>query len=101
MITKIIKVYGGTLFFFAAQELGDATQWYRIAQLSNLGPDPILPRGVPTVLYIPQRDRTKRGGVYRGGRAPSVYVPPNDSLLGYNDGVPLLGFSDNVPLVGD
>ena len=51
---------GGNLYQIAAAELGDATQWIRIAQLNNLS-DPIL-QGVIT-LQIPNRDPTLGGGL--------------------------------------
>ncbi len=51
---------GGTLFHIAARELGDATQWIRIAQLNNLS-DPLL-RGVVT-LTLPDRDPNAGGGI--------------------------------------
>lgn len=57
---RIIIVAGDNLFRLAASELGDATQWIRIAQLNNLS-DPIL-TGVKTLL-IPDRDRNAGGGI--------------------------------------
>lgn len=33
---KTIRVAGGNLFVLAAQYLGDATQWNRIAQLNDM-----------------------------------------------------------------
>lgn len=57
---KTITVVGGDLFHIAAAELGDATQWIRIAQLNNLV-DPFL-YGLVT-LQIPDRDPSAGGGV--------------------------------------
>jgi len=49
---RTITVAGGTLFRIAAEQLGDATQWQRIAELNGLT-DPVL-TGVMT-LRIPAR----------------------------------------------
>ena len=57
---KTITVAGDNLFRIAAAELGDATQWIRIAELNNLS-DPILV-GVTTLL-IPDIDRGAGGGI--------------------------------------
>ena len=51
---------GGNLFRLAAEQLGDATQWIRIAQLNRLS-DPIL-SGVVT-LRLPVADPTAGGGI--------------------------------------
>jgi nucleoid-associated protein YgaU len=51
---------GGNLFQIAAQLLGDATQWLRIAQLNNLT-DPVI-TGVVT-LSIPPVDPSAGGGI--------------------------------------
>jgi hypothetical protein len=47
-----MTVVGGNLFQLAAGELGDATQWIRIAQLNNI-PDPFFSDTL--VLLIPER----------------------------------------------
>ena len=57
---KTISVAGGNLFQIAAQYLGDASQWLRIAQLNGLS-DPIL-SGVVT-LTIPNTDQNAGGGI--------------------------------------
>lgn len=57
---KSITVAGSTLFRIAADELGDATQWIRIAQLNRIS-DPMLV-GV-TTLVIPDRDPNAGGGI--------------------------------------
>jgi nucleoid-associated protein YgaU len=45
---KAITVAGDNLFRIAAAELGDATQWIRIAELNQIS-DPLL-KGVVTLL---------------------------------------------------
>ena len=57
---RTITVAGGDLFRIAARELGDATQWIRIAQLNGIS-DPML-EGVVT-LMIPDVDPNAGGGV--------------------------------------
>ena len=57
---KTLVIAGGNLFQIAATELGDATQWIRIAQLNDLS-DPML-NGVTTLL-IPDADPNAGGGV--------------------------------------
>ena len=51
---------GGNLFRIAAEQLNDATQWIRIAQLNHLA-DPFL-TGLVT-LRLPPIDPTSGGGV--------------------------------------
>jgi hypothetical protein len=57
---RSLTVAGGNLFAIAAQQLGDATQWIRIAQLNKLS-DPML-SGVTTLL-IPPVDAKDTGGI--------------------------------------
>jgi hypothetical protein len=57
---QTLTVAGGNLFRIAAEQLGDATQWIRIAQLNGLS-DPML-SGVVT-LRIPARDPAAGGGI--------------------------------------
>jgi nucleoid-associated protein YgaU len=57
---KTIIVAGGNLFRIAGEQLGDATQWIRIAELNNIS-DPML-AGVTTLL-IPDIDRSAGGGI--------------------------------------
>ncbi len=57
---RTIMQAGGTLFHVAAAELGDATQWLRIARLNGLD-DPVL-EGIVT-LKLPARDETAGGGI--------------------------------------
>lgn len=51
---------GGNLFRIAAEQLGDATQWVRIAALNNLS-DPML-QGLVTI-ELPDVDPTAVGGI--------------------------------------
>jgi LysM domain len=57
---KRITIAGDNLFHIAAQQLGDATQWIRIAELNSLS-DPML-TGVIELL-IPDIDSTAGGGI--------------------------------------
>lgn len=57
---RVVTVVGGNLFRIAAEQLGDATQWIRIAQLNKLS-DPML-SGVVTLL-IPENDPNAGGGI--------------------------------------
>ena len=57
---KVITVAGDNLFRIAAEQLGDATQWIRIAQLNNLS-DPMLTE--VNTLLIPEVDTTAGGGI--------------------------------------
>lgn len=57
---KTMTVVGNNLFRIAAEQLIDATQWIRIAELNNLS-DPML-TGVITLL-IPNVDRNAGGGI--------------------------------------
>jgi nucleoid-associated protein YgaU len=57
---RTITVNGGNLFQLAAQQLGDATQWIRIAQANGLD-DPML-SGLQT-LKIPPRNAAAGGGI--------------------------------------
>ena len=55
-----LQLAGGNLFRIAAEHLGDATQWIRIAQLNAIA-DPML-SGLVT-LRIPDPDPTAGGGI--------------------------------------
>jgi hypothetical protein len=57
---QTITITGGNLFQIAATELGDATQWIRIAQLNNIS-DPML-IGI-VLLTIPDIDSDAGGGI--------------------------------------
>jgi hypothetical protein len=57
---QTLTTAGGNLFAIAASQLGDATQWVRIAALNNLS-DPFL-QGVVT-LTLPDVDPTAGGGI--------------------------------------
>jgi hypothetical protein len=56
----MITVAGGNLFRIAAEQLADATQWIRIAELNNVS-DPML-TGVITLL-IPNVNSEAGGGI--------------------------------------
>lgn len=58
---KTLTVAGGDLYRIALDELGDATQWTRIATLNGLI-DPVL-TGIVT-LKIPEINPDAGGGVY-------------------------------------
>ena len=60
---RTILIAGSNLFTVAAQELGDATQWFRIATVNGLT-DPML-YGLVT-LQIPDIDTTQTGGLSSG-----------------------------------
>lgn len=58
--TPTLTVAGANLMRLAAQLWGDATQWYRIAQLNGL--DDFIVAGVAT-LQLPGRAGVSNGGV--------------------------------------
>ena len=58
----VLVVVGGDLFRIALQQLGDATQWNRIAALNGLK-DPVL-TGL-TTLQLPAVDPSAGGGIAR------------------------------------
>ena len=60
---RVVTVAGGDLFRLALEQLGDATQWNRIAALNGLD-DPVL-EGLVT-LRLPERDASAGGGIERG-----------------------------------
>jgi hypothetical protein len=57
----IITVAGGNLFRIAAEQLGDATQWNRIAELNGLY-DPFL-QGITTLTIPPVNSNAGNGGI--------------------------------------
>ncbi len=57
---RTVVVAGTNLFALAAQELGDATQWYRIASLNGIT-DPMI-FGLTTLL-LPDLDSGATGGL--------------------------------------
>ena len=57
---RSITVAGGNLFRIASEQLGDATQWIRIAQLNSIS-DPML-AGV-TILLLPEQNVNDSGGI--------------------------------------
>jgi nucleoid-associated protein YgaU len=58
--TKTFTGADGTLFHIALNELGDALQWYRIAEANGLS-DPMITGTVE--LVIPEADPTTTGGI--------------------------------------
>ena len=66
---KTVTIAGGDLFRLAMEELGDATQWVRIARLNGLE-DPML-TGLNTVL-IPPRGFAATGGIGGDGIAGCI-----------------------------
>lgn len=63
-IDRVVSVAGETLFAIAARELGDATQWDRIARLNGLV-DPFIDEGVE--IRLPPVDATAgNGGILNG-----------------------------------
>ena len=58
---KEITVAGGNLFQIAAKELGDATQWNRIASLNGIT-DPMIV-GVVTLQLPPVNPAAGNGGI--------------------------------------
>jgi len=61
---KTVTIAGGDLFRLAMEELGDATQWVRIARLNGLE-DPML-TGLNTMM-IPPRGLEASGDIGGGG----------------------------------
>lgn len=57
---RTLTTAGGNLFRIAAEQLGDATQWVRIAELNGLT-DPVL-TGL-TTLRIPDFNSAAGGGI--------------------------------------
>jgi hypothetical protein len=57
---KTLTIVGGNLFQLAAQELGDATQWIRIAQRNDIL-DPVI--SGPVSLLIPDPIAYTGGGI--------------------------------------
>jgi hypothetical protein len=58
---KSVTIAGGNLFAVAALELGDATQWNRIARLNGLL-DPMI-TGIVTLLIPPVDANAGNGGI--------------------------------------
>jgi nucleoid-associated protein YgaU len=59
-MNSTITVFSGNLFQIAAQYLGDATQWIRIAELNRLR-DPVIRQQIQLVL--PPTDPSAGGGI--------------------------------------
>jgi hypothetical protein len=75
-IYKVVTVAGGNLYALAAQQLGDATQWNRIAALNGLF-DPMI-TGVMTLRIPPIDTVAGTGGVLGIGylNPPPFIAPP-------------------------
>lgn len=58
---QTVRVTGTTLYRLAAQYLGDATQWVRIAQQNGIA-DPVI-TGDPVDIVIPDKNPAATGGV--------------------------------------
>jgi hypothetical protein len=61
-----MTVVGGDLYRLAAQNYGDATQWYRIAASNGLY-DPVVPG--PIVLVVPNPSMQPTNGGVLGGNS--------------------------------
>lgn len=59
---QTITVAGGNLFQIAAQYLGDASQWNRIAALNGLT-DPMLSNAITTLKLPPVNKAAGNGGI--------------------------------------
>ncbi|HQU04798.1 MAG TPA: hypothetical protein PLT25_08775 [Acidocella sp.] len=59
---QTIQVNGGNLYQIAAQYLGDASQWIRIAIQNGLS-DPFLSASTPITITIPDVNPQATGGV--------------------------------------
>ncbi len=64
-VARTVAVAGGTLYQVAAQYLGDARQWTRIASLNGLY-DPWLPPGVLVLKLPPVSSQAGNGGILGG-----------------------------------
>lgn len=60
--TTSLTTIGGNLFSIALQQLGDATQAIRLAELNNIS-DWFLSDGVVTTLQVPPINPAATGGV--------------------------------------
>ena len=78
---RTVTVAGGNLFRIAAEQLGDATQWVRIAELNALG-DPML-QGLVTLKLPDDRPAAREAAL----AANSVLRTPRLEVLA--NGVPL------------
>ncbi len=58
---RTVTVQNTTLFHVAAAELGDATQWLRLAVMNGIS-DPVI-TGLPVSLSIPDINPALTGGI--------------------------------------
>ncbi|NHN93629.1 hypothetical protein [Acetobacter sicerae] len=63
MTTIHVTATDRSLFHVAAAQLGDATQWWRLAQLNGLADSSLLPFPTPIPLKIPIADSTLTDGL--------------------------------------
>ncbi|AOW47120.1 MULTISPECIES: hypothetical protein [Acetobacter] len=61
--TVKVSAADGTLYHVACRELGDATQWWRIAQLNGLTDPDLSPFTMPVTLTLPTPDQTQNAGI--------------------------------------
>jgi hypothetical protein len=90
---RTINIAGGNLFEIAAQYLGDATHWNRIARLNGLWDFQVT--GI-TTLKIPPVDRSAgNGGIhdYTDVVIAAPATPPVITPVGADAASPLLNFS--------
>ena len=66
MTTVQVTAADRTLYHVAAQYLGDATQWWRIAQLNGMSDPDLSDFTVPIALYIPVVDASLTDGLPAG-----------------------------------
>jgi hypothetical protein len=62
---RTLTITGGNLFRIAAEQLGDATQWLRIARLNGLSDPALDTSNGPLTLQLPPRDAGAGGGIAR------------------------------------
>lgn len=63
MTTVKVTSADRTLYHVAATQLGDATQWWRIAQMNGLSDPSLGPFTTPVLLQLPLVDGTLTDGI--------------------------------------
>lgn len=61
--TVKVSAADGTLYHVACRELGDATQWWRIAQLNGISDPDLSWLSQPVTLALPSLDQTQTAGI--------------------------------------
>ncbi|KFL87869.1 hypothetical protein AmDm5_1871 [Acetobacter malorum] len=61
--TVKVSAADGTLYHVACRELGDATQWWRIAQLNGMSDPDLSGFSQPVTLALPSLDQTQTAGI--------------------------------------